>query len=80
VPITATANRIEAMSQAEAAECLNIVVTTSSGHFQRCANPFCNAVIEPMNHGRCSGLGGGSIVMVRLRIKASKGAARQSGR
>ena len=40
------------MSQAKPKECVNLVVTTSSGHSQRCANPFCNAVIEPMNHGK----------------------------
>ena len=34
------------------AECANLVVTTSSGHSKRCANPFCKASIEPMNHGR----------------------------
>ena len=40
------------MSHRERAECVNLVVTTSSGHSQRCANPFCNAGIKPMNHGR----------------------------
>ena len=40
------------MEPAEPSECVNLVVTTSSGHFQRYANPFCNTVIEPMNHGR----------------------------
>ena len=30
----------------------NLVVTTSSDHFQRLLNPFCNAEIEPLNHGR----------------------------
>jgi hypothetical protein len=45
-------SQTDAMSQAEPAKCANLVVTTSSGHFQRCANPFCNADIEPMNHGR----------------------------
>ena len=49
---TATASRIDAMSQAEPAECLNLVVTTSSGHSQRCGNLFCNTGIEPLNHGR----------------------------
>ena len=40
------------LSHGEPAECVNLVVTTSSGHSQRCANPFCNAGIKPMNHGR----------------------------
>ena len=40
------------MSHAEPAECANLVVTTSSGHSQWCANPFCNAGIESMIHGR----------------------------
>jgi hypothetical protein len=40
------------MSHRERAECVNLVVTTSSGHSQRCANPFCHTVIEPMIHGR----------------------------
>jgi hypothetical protein len=42
----------DAMSHAEPTECANLVVTSSSGHSQRCANPFCNTVIEPMIHGR----------------------------
>jgi hypothetical protein len=33
----------------EPTECENLLVTTSSGHFQRCANPFCKAVIDPLN-------------------------------
>ena len=41
-----------ARSHPEPAECVNLVVTTRSGHSQRCANPFCNVDIEPMNHGR----------------------------
>jgi hypothetical protein len=32
--------------------CASLVVTTSEGHFEQCANPFCDAVIEPLNHGR----------------------------
>ena len=40
------------MSQAELEPCLSLVVTTSTGHSQRCVNPFCNAVIEPLNGGR----------------------------
>jgi hypothetical protein len=43
--------RTEASNQAEPAAA-NLVVTTSSGHFQWCANPFCNTDIEPLNHGR----------------------------
>src|ERR1051325_4784517 len=50
--LTLSDSRIDAMSHAEPAECVNLVVTTSSGHSQRCANPFCNTVIEPMIHGR----------------------------
>ncbi len=50
--LTLSDSRTEAMSHAEPAECANLVVTTSSGHSQRCSNPFCNTVIEPMIHGR----------------------------
>jgi hypothetical protein len=50
--LTLSDSRTEAMSHAGRAECANLVVTTSSGHSQRCANPFCNTVIEPMIHGR----------------------------
>jgi hypothetical protein len=50
--LTLSDSRTEAMSHAEPAECANLVVTSSSGHSQRCANPFCNAGIEPTIHGR----------------------------
>jgi len=33
-------------------EILSAESDNHSGNFQRCANPFCNAVIEPMNHGQ----------------------------
>ena len=40
------------MSRTEPEQCVNLVVATSSGHSQRCLNPFCNMVIEPLNHGQ----------------------------
>ncbi len=40
------------MTCAEPVECANLVVTTSQGHSQPCANPFCKVIIEPLNHGR----------------------------
>ena len=50
--LTESDSGAEAINQAEPAECRNLVVTTSSGHSQRCANSFCNADIEPLNQGR----------------------------
>jgi hypothetical protein len=41
-----------AITSAEPQTCANLVVTTSSGHSERCRNPFCETAIEPMNHGR----------------------------
>jgi len=49
--LTQSDSQTEAITQAEPAACVNLVVTTSSGHSQRCGNPFCNADIEPLNRG-----------------------------
>src|SRR6478672_2400656 len=79
---TATASRIDAMSQAEPAECLNLVVTTSSGHSQRCGNLFCNTGIEPLNHGRWRKDSSALLqryLQIRLsRAQASEGATQPS--
>jgi hypothetical protein len=40
------------MSHTDADTCLSVVRSTSTGHSERCLNPFCNAVIEPLNGGR----------------------------
>jgi hypothetical protein len=40
------------MSHAEPTECANLVVTTSQGQSERCANPFSKAVIEPLPDGQ----------------------------
>ena len=49
--LTQSDSQTEAITQAEPAACVNLVGTTSSGHSQRCGNPFCNADIEPLNRG-----------------------------
>ena len=40
------------MTPTEPAECANLVVTTSTGQFEWCANPFCNTPIDSLNSGR----------------------------
>jgi hypothetical protein len=51
------------MTDAEPADAVNLAVMTSSGHFQRCPNPFCNAAMAPMNRGRWPGLSGASALI-----------------
>ena len=42
----------KASGRVGALSCASVVVTTSTGHSRECANPFCKAVIEPLNGGR----------------------------
>jgi hypothetical protein len=40
------------MSHTDGETCLGVVRSTRAGHSQRCSNPCCQAVIEPLRGGR----------------------------
>jgi hypothetical protein len=39
------------MSKAEAQSCVIQSLTTSNGHSDKCGNPFCDSIIEPLPDG-----------------------------
>ena len=52
------------MSEAAPTQCVNLLVTTSSGHSRRCANPLCDGVIEPMNHSQGAEVSAASVARI----------------
>ncbi len=50
--LKANSDESEPVSNTEHEKCVRKQLTTSSGHSERCANPFCKAMIEPLPDGQ----------------------------